>query len=47
MTAEGIWRATGWTCDSKPKCGADDIAIHLCMEKYGVVAKYKSKEHDA
>ena len=30
----------------KTKCGTDDIEIRPCLEKYGVVAKYKSQEHD-
>ena len=44
MFAESMWRAMGWTCDSKRTAVLTTLKKRLCTEKYGVVAKYKSRE---
>ena len=47
MLAESMWRAMGWTCDSKPNAVLkDDTETRMCMEEYDVVARHKSKEHE-
>ena len=41
MIAESMWRATGWTRDTRPNA----VLTRLCVEKYCVMAKYTCQEH--